>query len=211
MLLVYAMTRATQHGWATAETIGLLVGVRGADRVVLPDRARSKAPLLPLRIFRLRTLTASNVSGLLMRRRDLRAVLPAHALHAAGAALLGAQDRRRVHRLTLTIIVFSAVAQASSTRIGVRRVLPVGLALDGRPGVFAHCRSRRLLLRPVPRSCISGLGLALAFVPMSIGALTGVRPRTPERLGADRHEPADRRSDRRRRWRRRSRRRPRTT
>ena len=26
------------------------------------------------------------------------------------------------------------------------------------------------------RSCISGLGLALAFVPMSIGALTGVRP-----------------------------------
>ena len=32
--------------------------------------------------------------------------------------------------LTLTIIVFSGVAQAAVTRIGVRRVLPVGLALS---------------------------------------------------------------------------------
>ena len=28
MLLVYAMTRAAQHGWATAETIGLLAAPR---------------------------------------------------------------------------------------------------------------------------------------------------------------------------------------
>ena len=32
--------------------------------------------------------------------------------------------------LTLTIIVFSGVAQALVTRIGVRRVLPAGLALS---------------------------------------------------------------------------------
>src|SRR5213595_2696526 len=57
MLLVYALTRATQHGWVTAETIGLLaasVGLIGAFVVI---EFRSKAPLLPMRIFRLRTLT----------------------------------------------------------------------------------------------------------------------------------------------------------
>ncbi len=66
MLLVYAMTRATQHGWATAETIGLLVGIRRADRRVRRDRAPLEGAAAAARIFKLRTLTASNVSGLLL-------------------------------------------------------------------------------------------------------------------------------------------------
>ena len=39
MLLVYAMTRASQHGWGTASTIGLLAVGRRADRGVRRDRA----------------------------------------------------------------------------------------------------------------------------------------------------------------------------
>src|SRR5437660_7818841 len=66
MLLVYAMTRATQHGWATAETIGLLAASALLVVAFVVIELRSKAPLLPLRIFRLRTLTASNTSGLLL-------------------------------------------------------------------------------------------------------------------------------------------------
>src|SRR5256885_2429066 len=66
MLLVYAMTRATQHGWATAETIGLLSASAALVLTFVVIEFRSKAPLLPMRIFRLRTLTASNITGLLM-------------------------------------------------------------------------------------------------------------------------------------------------
>src|SRR5437588_6045828 len=66
MLLVYGMTRATQHGWATAETIGLLAGSAVLIAAVAGVELRSKAPLLPMRLLRLRTLTASNVSGLLL-------------------------------------------------------------------------------------------------------------------------------------------------
>src|SRR5919198_2052569 len=58
MLLVYAMTRATQHGWETAETIGLLAASAGLIAAFFTIEARSKAPLLPLRVFRLRTLSA---------------------------------------------------------------------------------------------------------------------------------------------------------
>ena len=79
--------------------------------------------------------------------------------------------------LTLTIIVFSGLAQAMVTRIGIRRVLPVGLALStvalvwfARLPVDGHYFSNLF-----PPFIISGLGLALAFVPMSIGALTGVK------------------------------------
>jgi EmrB/QacA subfamily drug resistance transporter len=176
MLLVYAMTRATQHGWATGTSIGLLAAsglLIGAFFVI---ELRSKAPLLPLRIFRLRTLSASNASGLLMggaifSQFFLLTLYMQEVLHYSalktGVAYIG---------LTLTIIAFSAVAQGLVTRVGVRRVLPLGLALStvalvlfARLPVDGHYWSDLF-----PAFIISGLGLALAFVPMSIGALTGV-------------------------------------
>src|SRR2546429_3736311 len=66
MLLVYPMTRATQHGWLTTETIGLLAASALLVVAFVVIELRSKAPLLPMRIVRLRTLTASNVTGLLV-------------------------------------------------------------------------------------------------------------------------------------------------
>jgi EmrB/QacA subfamily drug resistance transporter len=177
MLLVYAMTRAAQHGWGTAETIGLLSVSALLLATFVVVEMRSKAPLLPLRIFRLRTLSASNASGLLMggaifSQFFLLTLYMQEVLHYSaiktGVAYIG---------LTLTIIVFSVVAQAIVTRVGIRRVLPLGLALStvalvwfARLPVDGHYFSDLF-----PPFIISGLGLALAFVPMSIGALTGVR------------------------------------
>src|SRR6059058_4675811 len=176
MLLVYAMTRATQHGWGTAQSIGLLAASAVLVGVFFVVEARSKAPLLPLRIFRLRTLTASNVSGLLLggaifSQFFLLTLYMQEVLHYSaiktGVAYIG---------LTLSIIGFSAVSQVLVTRIGVRRVLPVGLALAtvalvlfARLPVDGHYFTDLF-----PAFLISGVGLALAFVPMSIGALTGV-------------------------------------
>jgi EmrB/QacA subfamily drug resistance transporter len=178
MLLVYALTRATQHGWGTAETIGLLTASAGLIGGFFLIELRSKAPLLPLRIFRLRTLTASNVAGLLMggaifSQFFLLTLYMQQVLHYSalktGVAYIG---------LTLTIIAFSAVAQGLVTRFGVRRVLPAGLALSAVALVlFARLPvDGHYFTDLFPAFIISGLGLALAFVPMSIGALTGVKP-----------------------------------
>ena len=178
MLLVYAMTRAAGHGWATTETIGLLVASAALIVAFLVIEARSTAPLLPMRIFRLRTLTASNVSGLLMggaifSQFFLLTLYMQQVLHYSalktGVAYIA---------LTVTIISFSAVAQAMATRFGIRRTLPVGLALSAgalilfaRLPVDGHYATDLL-----PAFLLSGIGLAMAFVPMSIGGLTGVRP-----------------------------------
>jgi EmrB/QacA subfamily drug resistance transporter len=176
MLLVYAMTRATQHGWGTGETIGLLAASAGLILAFFVIELRSKAPLLPLRIFRLRTLSGSNVAGLLMggaifSQFFLLTLYMQQVLHYSalktGVAYIG---------LTLTIIAFSAVAQGLVTRIGVRRVLPAGLALTT-VGLVLFARlpvDGHYWTDLFPAFIISGLGLALAFVPMSIGALTGV-------------------------------------
>jgi EmrB/QacA subfamily drug resistance transporter len=178
MLLVYGMTRATQHGWATPATIGLLT----ASAVLIVSffliESRSKAPLLPLRIFRLRTLAGSNLaalitSGSVFSQFFLLTLYMQQVLHYSalktGVAYIG---------LTLTTIACSAVSQGLVTKLGVRRVLPVGLALSAVALVLyaqvpVHGHYFRNLF---PGFIISGLGLALSFVPMSIGALTGVRP-----------------------------------
>src|SRR5439155_5884052 len=79
--------------------------------------------------------------------------------------------------LTVTIVSFSAVSQALVTRLGIRWVLASGLALSAvalvlfaRLPVHGHYWPDLL-----PGFLLSGIGLALAFVPMSIGGLTGVR------------------------------------
>src|SRR5437763_4925753 len=177
MLLVYAMTRAALHGWGTSQTIGLLAASAVLIGSFFVIGMRSKAPLLPLRIFRLRTLSASNVSGLLMggaifSQFFLLTLYMQEVLHYSalktGVAYIG---------LTLTIVAFSAVAQWGVTRFGVRRVLPLGLALSTVALVlFARLPVHGSYFTDLfPAFIISGLGLALAFVPMSIGALTGVR------------------------------------
>ena len=176
MLLVYALTRAAQHGWGTLSTAGLLAASAALVVAFVVIEMRSKAPLLPLRIFRLRTLTASNVSGLLLAgsmfsQFFLLTLYMQQVLHYSalktGVAYIA---------LTLTIIGFSGVAQALATRVGVRRVLTVGmvvsalaLVLYARLPVHGH-----YFWDLFPPFILSGLGLALAFVPMSIGALTGV-------------------------------------
>ena len=176
MLLVYALTRATQHGWASVSTIGLLAASAALIVGFVVIEARSKAPLLPLGIFRLRTLAASNVSGLLLSASlfsqfflltlYMQQVLHYSALKT-GVAYIG---------LTVTIVAFSGVAQALATRIGVRLVLTAGMFLSA-AGLLLYAQlpvSGHYFWDLFPAFILSGLGLALSFVPMSIGALTGI-------------------------------------
>ena len=179
MLLVYALTHASQHGWASAETVTLLAAAAALVVGFVAQELRSPAPLLPMRIFRLRTLSGSNLTALLtgaavfsqffLLTLYMQQVLHYSALQT-GAAYLA---------FTLSIIGFSGVAQAVVTRIGIRRVLPVGLALatagllvDARLPVHGH-----YFWDIFPAFLLGGIGMAFVFVPMSIGALTGVEHR----------------------------------
>jgi EmrB/QacA subfamily drug resistance transporter len=178
MLLVYALTRASQHGWVTASTIGLLTASAALIVGFVVIEMRSPAPLLPLRIFRLRTLTASNINALLMgaaifSQFFLLTLYMQQVLHYSalktGVAYIA---------LTLAIIGFSAVSQALVTRVGIRLVLPVGMALSA-AGLVLYAQlpvHGHYFSNLFPAFILSGIGLAFAFVPMSIGALTGVKP-----------------------------------
>src|SRR6185503_16584077 len=66
MMLVYAMTRATQDGWGSSATLALLGGSAALIAAFLAIELRSPAPLLPMRIFRLRSLSAANATAVMI-------------------------------------------------------------------------------------------------------------------------------------------------
>jgi EmrB/QacA subfamily drug resistance transporter len=177
MLLVYAMTRAVQHGWGSTETVVLLAVSAALIVGFVFIELRSKAPLLPMRIFRLRTLTGSNIAGLLMgaaifSQFFLLTLYMQQVLHYSaietGVAYIA---------LTLTIIVFANVAQVVALKIGLRIPLVGGLLLSA-GGLVLYAQlpvDGHYFWDLFPAFLMSGLGMAFAFIPMTIGALAGVR------------------------------------
>ena len=176
MLLVYAMTRATSDGWGSATTIGLLGGSAGLVLAFVVIELRSRYPLLPLRIFRSRTLSAANgamaiVGGVAFSEFFLLTLYLQDVLHysavESGLAFVG---------FALTVVVISNVAQWVTGRLGVRPTLTTGLLISA--------LSVGLLTRlPVhgsyfwdlfPAFVLGGAGMGLSFVPVTIASLTGV-------------------------------------
>jgi EmrB/QacA subfamily drug resistance transporter len=177
MLLVYAMTRATQHGWSDNVTVTSLAVSAALAAAFVVIELRSKAPLLPMRIFRLRTLSAANATALFLSSAVfsqffLLTLYMQQVLHYSaiqtGVAYIG---------LTMSIIGFSVVGQALATRIGARKVLPAGLLLSA-VALVMYARlpvNGHYFWDVFPAFILSGIGLALSFVPVQIASLTGVR------------------------------------
>jgi EmrB/QacA subfamily drug resistance transporter len=177
MLLVYAMTRAAQYGWGSAETVVLLVASGVLVLSFVGIELRSKAPLLPMRLFRLRTLSGSNLSALLLggalfSQFFLLTLYMQQVLHYSAL-----QTGVAYIALTLAIILFSNLSQALVLRVGIRRLLPFGLLLVA-AGLVLYARlpvQGHYFWDLFPPFVLSGIGMAFAFIPMTIGALSGVK------------------------------------
>jgi EmrB/QacA subfamily drug resistance transporter len=178
MVLVYAITRASQHGWSDGVTVGLLTTAAALIAAFVGIEARSPAPLLPLRIFRLRTLSAANATML---------VVGATAFAQFFLLTLYLQEVLRYSpietgiafiAITVTIVAASNLGQSLSTRLGARPVLSAGLLLTAAGGaLYAQMPADGHYFWDVfPALIVSGVGLALTFVPVMIAGLTGVQP-----------------------------------
>src|SRR3989440_7029354 len=176
MLLVYAMTRATTDGWGAGTTMGLLGGATALVLAFVAIELRSPSPLLPLRIFRLRSLSAANAamaivgavafSEFFVLTLYLQDVLHYSAV-MSGAAFAG---------FALAVVVLSNVAQVIVGRFGVRPTLTAGLLLSA---VSVAWLTRlpgdgHYFWDLFPAFVLGGAGMGLSFVPVTIASLTGV-------------------------------------
>ena len=179
MLLVYATTRAATTAGARAGTLALFGVAAALVGAFVLIELRSPHPLLPMRIFRSRTLTGANAamaivgavafSEFFLLTLYLQDVLHYSAVES-GLAFTG---------FAFTVVVTSNVAQLVVGRFGVRPTLTAGL--------LASALSVAWLTRlPVdgsyfwdlfPAFVLGGAGMGLSFVPVTIASLTGVERR----------------------------------
>jgi EmrB/QacA subfamily drug resistance transporter len=174
--LVYALVDANSAGWGSAQTLGLLAIAGVLLGVFAAIELRSKQPLVPFGIFRSRTLTGANVSGLLIGMSlfsmfffvslYMQQVLGYDALDAGLAYL----------PLALTIIISAGVASQLATRMGFKPVLVAGMLLIAGGLVwFAQVSVNGDFVSDVlGPSLLAAAGLGFAFVPVTIAAVTGV-------------------------------------
>jgi EmrB/QacA subfamily drug resistance transporter len=176
MLLVYALTRATTDGWSSPVTLGLLGGAVALVAAFVAIESRSRAPLLPLRIFRLRALSAANatmaiVGAVTFSEFFVLTLYVQDVLHYSAV-----QSGVAFVAFALTVVVTSNIAQAVVGRVGVRAALTAGLAL-------ATISVGLLTQVPVdghyfwdlfPAFVLGGAGMGFSFVPVTIASLAGV-------------------------------------
>ena len=170
-ILVYALVDASDAGWGSGQTLGLLAVSAALIAAFIAIELRSKSPLVPFRIFRIRTLTGANVVGLLIGASlfsmfffislYMQQVLGYSAIKAGLSYL----------PLALSIIISAGVASQLVTR--------VGLQAGARRGDGLHRLRADLVLAGLRRRLVPGRH------PLPVAARGG-RPRVRVRDEHDR-------------------------
>src|SRR3954447_11333507 len=183
MLAVYAIVNGNQNGWTSGETLGLLGGAVALLALFLAIESRIEAPLMPLSIFRVRSVATSNIVGVLwaaamfawffISALYLQLVLGYSPLKV-GLAFLPAN---------LIMGAFSLGLSAKLVmRFGIKRPMAAGLLIAA-VGLVLFARAPvdgRFLVDVLPSMILLGFGAGMAFNPLLLAAMSEV---TPEQSG----------------------------
>jgi EmrB/QacA subfamily drug resistance transporter len=176
--LVLGITQGRDWGWASPETVGTFAVSAALLASFIGWESRVKDPLMPFSIFRLQTLTASNVAGFvlgtalfamfLMLTLYMQQVLGYSPIETGFAYLAVAG----------TAVIWANVAAVAVNRVGVKpalifgmTLLTIGLVYFTQVSVGGSYWSELF-----PGFLIIGLAIPFAFVPISIAAFAGTRP-----------------------------------
>ena len=178
-ILVYALVDADSAGWGSTQTLGLL----GLSLVLLATfvgiELRTRHPLMPFSIFRLRTLRGANLVGLTIGM-SLFSMFFFISLYLQQVLGYGPLKAGLAYvPLSLLIITSAGVASQLVTRIGFKPTLITGM-LFVTAGLLWFSQVSAPggsyvgdVLFP---SMLAAVGLGFAFVTSTIAAVTGTEP-----------------------------------
>ena len=179
MLAVYAIVNGNEQGWTSVQTLGLL-GLAAAGLAFFVWRqSRVESPLMPLGLFKLRSVATSNVVGILwsaamfamffLAALYLQLVLGYSPLEV-GLAFLPAN---------LLMGAFSLGLSAKLVmRYGVKAPLVAGMTLVAIGlGLFARVPvDGSFAIDALPSMLILGVGIGMAMNPLFLAAMGDVQP-----------------------------------
>src|SRR5262249_28687306 len=176
VLLVYAVIKAPAAGWGSLQTVLPLAGSAVLVAAFALIESRHRAPLVPLRIFRSRTLAAADALTVLLGAVavGMPVVLTLYAQRVLGYSAL----KFGVSTVVLAVAVTAgAIAgQAAVLKAGFRPVAAAGLALMAAGSLVLAQVSVHGSYFPAIFAglLVCGLGIGLAFVTATVAALAGV-------------------------------------
>ena len=178
-LLAYAMLDASSAGWGSTKIVGLLAAAVALIAVFIAIELRSRSPLVPFRIFRLRTLTGANVVGILLGASlfsmfyfislYMQQVLHYSPIHAGLSYL----------PLAVTIVIAAGFGGQLVTRFGFKPILAAGMLFTaGGLVYFSRIATGGSFLADIlGPSLLAAIGLGFSFVTSTIAAVSGVEGR----------------------------------
>ena len=179
MVAVYAIVNGNQDGWTSASTLGRLAVALALFASFLIIETRVAAPLMPLRLYRLRNLSAATVVGVLwagamfawffLSALYLQLVLGYSPLQVGLGFLPG--------NLVMGVLSI-AVSAKLVMRYGVRIPLAAGLAFAA-VGLALFARAPvggKYVLDVLPGMILLGVGAGIAFNPVLFAAMSEVQP-----------------------------------
>jgi len=179
MLAVYGVVNGNEAGWRSAQTLGLLGTAVALLAIFIAIEARVKHPLMPLGLFRLRSVSVSNVVGVLWAA----AMFAWFFISALYMQLVLAYTPMQIGLAFLPANVIMAVFSLGLSarivmRFGIRRPLAAGLWLAA-IGLALFARAPvdgRFAIDVLPGMLLLGLGAGMAFNPLLLAAMSEVSP-----------------------------------
>jgi EmrB/QacA subfamily drug resistance transporter len=178
VLAVYAIVNGNDWGWGDSRTLGLLGAAVLLLGAFLVTESRTASPLVPLRLFRIRSVSTANGIGVLMSAGML-AWFFFSALYLQ--QILG-YTPLEVGLVYLPAMIVWGCASIVSDRVvmrfGILRPLVFGLTMMA-IGLLLFARTPvdgSILLDVVPGTIAIGLGAGIAFNPLLLAAMSGVGP-----------------------------------
>ena len=176
---VFALLDAESAGWGSAQTIGTLVASALLLGAFVAIERRSRAPLVPFSIFRVRTITGANVVGILVGASlfSMFFFISLYMQQVLGYSPIKAG--LSYLPLAVTIILSAGIASQLVTKVGFKPILATGMGLIGLGLVWFSLISvdGTFLGDILGPSLLAAVGLGFAFVPVTIAAVSGIADR----------------------------------
>ncbi len=178
LLLIYALVKAPEDGWGSARTIGELAGAAALFTALVINELRHPNPVLPLSIFRVKGLAATDAANVLalagfnsvffFMTLYMQEVLHFSALRAGVAYV----------PIAAIVVVGSIGGSGLVPRLGTRPLIVAGagIATGGMYWISRIPVHGSYWSDIFPAMMIMGLGLGLVFVAVQIAGNAGVPP-----------------------------------
>src|SRR5215213_7567501 len=177
--LVYALIEGPKFGWASLQTIGLLLVSAAVFAIFVWWERRIADPMVKLELFGIRNFWVANVIGLAIPFGLFGIFFPMTVFLQGALGMTPLEAGLTMMPMSLMLMFVAPVSGRLSDRIGARWILTTGITLVTVGILFITSRVSattdwRTLL---PALVITGTGMGMTFAPMTAAAMSQVPPR----------------------------------